>query len=154
MELKYRVWCEYEIDGKIETSMESPESWFLLTQGGKLWSYGPLQKPQPLGKEYIKAIPLLYTGLKDLDGEEIYKGDLIQNESGRICEVKWSEKHGQWDASVKIIVENDNASGFSPEEWHHAVKIIGNIYENSDLLKECNDGGRRAGGERERGEDR
>lgn len=137
MELEYRVYCEFEVDGELHKSMESPASWFLLTQTGKLWSYDPGQAPRPLEKEYKKAIPLFYTGRKDLNGKKIYEGDLIQNESGRICEVKWHKKCGRWDAFIKTIVENDNASGFSPEEWCHAVKVIGNIYENSDPLKEC-----------------
>ena len=141
MELEYRVYCEFEVNGELHKSMESSASWFLLTQTGKLWSHGPGETPRPLEKEYTKAIPLFYTGFKDLSSKKIYEGDLIRNGSGRICEVKWNEKCGRWDALVKTIVENDNASGFSPEDWHYAVKAIGNIYENADLLKECNDGG-------------
>lgn len=132
-ENKFRVYCEFEINGELHKSMESPASWFLLTQTGELWSYDPGEAPRPLEKEYTKAIPLFYTGFRDLDCNEIYKGDLIQNESGRICEVGWNKECGRWDAYVKRTVKNDNANGFSPKEWHRFVRIIGNIYENLEF---------------------
>ncbi len=75
-------------------------------------------------------LPLFYTGLKDKRGNEIYQGDLIKNESGRICEVKWLHGSGRWDAFVRKVVEGDDPSGFNPEEWWRCVEIIGNIYEN------------------------
>jgi len=40
-ENKFRVYCEIEFEGKITKSMESPASWFLMTQTGKLWTYDP-----------------------------------------------------------------------------------------------------------------
>lgn len=134
-EIKFRVWCEFEFEGKIETSMESPASWFLLSQTGKLWDCEPLVAPRPLGKEYIKAIPLFFTGFKDKDEKEIYKGDLIQNFYGRICEVVWDGAFGRWDAVVRKTARNDNASGFKPEDWQRGVRVVGNKYENLELLE-------------------
>ncbi len=131
-ENKFRVYCEFEVNGELHKSMESPASWFLLTQTGKLWSYDPGEAPRPLEKEYKKAIPLFYTGLKDKREEEVYQGDLIKNESGRICEVKWLRSYGRWDAFVRKVVEGDSPIGFNPEDWWRCVYIIGNIYENPE----------------------
>ena len=130
-EIKFRVWCEFEVDGELHISMESPASWFLLTQGGKLWSCAPLISPQPLGKEYKKAIPLFYTGLKDKNGKEIYEGDVIKF---------W---HNAFDFEgigilAKVIFM---ASAFRFEYGGNAIvahsvcEIVGNVYENPELLK-------------------
>ncbi len=132
----FRVYCEFEFEGKIIKSMESPASWFLLTQTGKLWTYNPGEAPRPLGKEYKIAIPLFYTGKGDKGGKEIYEGDLIQNETGRICEVVWCDGSAQWDALFRKLAKDDNSHGFSPDKWSCCVKIIGNKWENSELLKE------------------
>lgn len=81
-----------------------------------------------------ELIWLQYTGLKDRGDREAYEADLIQNEYGRICEIAWCQSHGQWDAKIRKAINNDKPNGFSPEEWWHSVKIIGNIYENPELM--------------------
>ena len=124
-EKKFRVWCEFEIDGKIETSMESPASWFLLTQTGKLWEYGPTTSPQPLSKRYRKAIPLFYVGREDRDGKEMYEGDIIA--------LQFRDKE-----PTNIVIRN-----FIEDTFHLIdelgygdtnCKVVGNIYENPELL--------------------
>ena len=60
-----------------------------------------------------------YTGLKDKNGKEIYEGDIIQ----RYNEGK----------KVETIVANMPYIYF--EKWVCFGEIIGNIYENSELLK-------------------
>lgn len=129
-EVKFRVWDEYNkkwIYFSVETLFSDLLNKKKRPEIVELWH----------ARNYELRI-YRYTGLKDKDNKEIYEGDLIRNESGRVCEVKWCQSYGQWDAFVKIIVENDNASGFSPEVWQYSVKKIGDIYENSELLKECN----------------
>ena len=74
-----------------------------------------------------------YTNLKDKDGNEIYKDDLIQNESGRICKVTWHIYC--WDAEIAKSESGDNAIGFSPPEWSRHVVKIGNVYENQELME-------------------
>lgn len=70
-----------------------------------------------------------YTGLKDKNGKEIYEGDII-NSSMRFCAygtVVFSEKLGAWVSFVKE--HNDILLSELI-----GVEILGNIYENPELL--------------------
>jgi len=87
--------------------------------------------------DYPNMIPMQYTGIEDKSGKEIYEGDLIQNEYGRICEVVWMEHAGCWDAHVRKFGAESKGGhlGFQNNEWPRHVIIIGNIYENPELLE-------------------
>jgi len=71
-----------------------------------------------------------YVGLKDENGKEVYEGDIIKSQFLR--------KNGI------IKYANDKVcfmAKISTNEWHfisdlYDLEIIGNIYENSELLKE------------------
>lgn len=69
-----------------------------------------------------------YTGLKDMDGKEIYEGDILF-ESFR-------------EEYFKVVFENGSfraeADGYSLdlEDYDDICEVVGNIYENSELLKE------------------
>ena len=131
-ENKFRVYCEFEFEGEIVKTMESSASWFLMTQTGKLWTYGPGEIPRPLEKEYKKAIPLFYTGRKDKDGAEIYKGDIIKWQAGY-----YKAKRNQTVIDSVIFEEGC----FKTKKYKMPIaaipdcKIIGNIYESPKLLK-------------------
>jgi hypothetical protein len=69
-------------------------------------------------------ILMQYTGLKDKKGKEIYEGDIV--------------KEREWKQEIRWSIEN---SGFWVGTSYHLnmrtaqeIEIIGNIYENKELL--------------------
>ena len=67
-----------------------------------------------------------YTGLKDKNVKEIYEGDVVINGSGHISEepfvVEWEYCHDDGAGYLNLM--------YAPE----CVEVIGNIYENPDLI--------------------
>jgi len=71
-----------------------------------------------------------YTGLKDKNSKEIYEGDILQWCNTTIVKTKWvvESTNGGWYPFIEQMLTN-RPSGF---------EVIGNIYENPELLKADN----------------
>ena len=69
-----------------------------------------------------------YTGLKDKNGKEIYEGDLLALKEG-VGEVRYEAP------SYKVWVHNYRGLEPFPDDFDGYVwEVIGNIYENPELL--------------------
>jgi len=101
------------------------------------------------------VIPMQYTGLKDKDGRGIYEGDIIrhtrfnwsaegysEHQTNLILAaiVSWDEERCAFRAEGKLEEGGGFGWGFPLGSDKRAdrteVEVIGNIYENPELLKE------------------
>jgi hypothetical protein len=70
-----------------------------------------------------------YTGLPDTNGKEIYEGDIYNMGDRNILYVVL------WRDSGLIGKQISSSSYAGLEHWQDKIEIIGNIYENPELLK-------------------
>lgn len=88
--------------------------------------------------EHITAYPdeielMQSTGLKDKNGKEIFEGDIVDYK-GREAVIKW---HGSYASLIYRFVDGlqERVSEWEPLflAYYH-FEVIGNIYENKELL--------------------
>ena len=141
-ELKFRVW-----DGEL-MHYNARVGGFDETRPTVYKCCGMISKwvnVEPLSDKEI----MQYTGLMDKNGKEIYEGDIIQSKSemvrlvtneptGRIAiknyTVRWEHEIARWgrfkDGKFELL------SGLKKEYLDQWYTVIGNIYENPELIGE------------------
>ncbi len=91
-------------------------------------------------KKGNELIWMQFTGLKDKNGKEIFEGDIVIHKNGYKYIVEFSEINAKWclvqprkeDGNVLEGVYTGGIDG--QDIWR--CEVIGNIYENPELLEE------------------
>ena len=73
-----------------------------------------------------------YTGLHDKNGKEIYEGDIIKVKmyDGKYENYKIVFRNAEFEA-----INEDDTNFIATDVWNIYTEVIGNIYENPELLE-------------------
>ena len=131
-EIKFRAWTEFE-----------PEITKGSRRGEMSKSFGVLDDTREFSKNNIL---MQYTGLKDKNGVEIYEGDILadvdepepcihkvywENDALRFNILTLVDDEGNWDSGIY-----DELSEGAEKGKTKYFEVIGNIYENPELIKD------------------
>lgn len=76
-----------------------------------------------------------YTGLKDKTDVEVYEGDIVHVEDRGKCVICYDSHQLKYKAvPVSLYLANAGNGGWTGFEIKYWYPVIGNIYENVDLL--------------------
>jgi uncharacterized phage protein (TIGR01671 family) len=150
-EIKFRAWdskekiMSYVTDIKWEDldSSDDPSEEEIIGKNGVGKMDVATQKIAWIHPGFGKDALMQYTGFKDCNGKEIYEGDVVKDVEERgghhfeppeievlIGKVEFQEDGSWW---IKDIFNNDDLQLF---ECAGHCEVVGNIYENKDLLKD------------------
>lgn len=82
-----------------------------------------------------------FTGVKDSEGKDVYEGDVIEYDNGTKAEVIFKDGgfcgyDGWANSSDEAYLKIDSTISGPFNEKDFEIKVIGNIYENPELLEE------------------
>jgi len=121
---KFRVW---DIDQKYYLNQDGEYCFYL--------NHNDFQFPVPLSeclRDTKRYIVQQFTGLTDTNNKEIYEGDILTNEFVNPENQTVIYENGKFTVTNITIGCNDLFDEISQSAVH---RIIGNIFENPELLK-------------------
>ena len=91
-----------------------------------------------IGREVLEDTIGQFTGLHDKNGKEIYEGDIAKVEKIDLAQIIWDEDRMAW--GIKPINDFYFDSPLLADNTDLELEIIGNIYENPELLERSSNG--------------
>lgn len=89
-----------------------------------------------------RVILLQYTGLKDKNGVEIYEGDFLMAGDAYLGVIKYHSTRAQFIGKNigETFQEDEYDTLYTKNGRFNSAKVIGNIYENPELLEDLKNG--------------
>ena len=131
MEYKFKAWVKPVIeDGEVVYTGCMVDVWGIDFKRRKIIYYEPFDLLPTIGtKEELSfdEIELLpYIGLNDINGIEIYKGEILK---------LTHEREDFKNENAKIVVEIPKIYSVMSNPYNHSFEIIGSVYTNPELLE-------------------
>ena len=133
-DIKFRLWSKI---GKKFIETDNPDLDFVINNNGYLYSieycYGETCILPQMDTEVLQ-----FTGLKDRNGKEIYEGDILKYNfpyDGRLKHVS-PVKFLETEASFGIKDIYGNEIPLYRITANNYFEVVGNIYENPELLED------------------
>jgi uncharacterized phage protein (TIGR01671 family) len=121
-QIKFRAW---DVEHKVITPVANISFGDDGSAETSVFETAPKQKHYRGLVDGENGILMRFTGLKDKNGKEIYEGDIVKRSFGRVHDIVWHE----FTASFRI------GRYAITEMVFQKMEVVGNIYENPDLLK-------------------
>ena len=133
-DIKFRLWSKI---GKKFIKTDDPDLNFVINSDGYLYSienfYGEIYVSLQLD-----IVVLQFTGLQDINGKDIYEGDILKYNfpyDGRLKHVR-PVKFLETEASFGIKDIYGNEIPLYRITANNYFEVVGNIYENPELLED------------------
>ena len=128
-EIKFRVWCKQteEMHAVERLGFDNGELWYIEDEDR--------ETEPPYFPDRNDSVLMQYTGLKDKNGKEIYEGDILTKVKNSSLDlyVSWCQDECYYD------LRSLSGVPFKKLTKNNVIKseVIGNIYENAELLEEA-----------------
>jgi len=134
--IKFRAWYKNNEEMCEVIHYNSPSETLVILCKSTSTIY--MDSTQPIVSKMLpfrKVELMQYTGLKDKNGKEIYEGDILHQDAFWDIYIVWDDKHSRFAylCTDWVVTQGDPISILSDQL--SKFEVIGNIYENPELLK-------------------
>ena len=128
-EIKFRAWLKY---GKEIVDVEEID---FMNEVINYIDNDYENNEQEIIGAYFENIELMqYTELKDKNNKEIYEGDIVKLRANHgIGVIKY---YDEWGAFIVEYIKPRPLAVLGMNYYKEDIEVIGNIYENPELIKE------------------
>jgi uncharacterized phage protein (TIGR01671 family) len=129
-EIKFRAW-----DGNNMIGFDSVK--YLVEFDGTIWeNEGEYEHDRLMERPTFTLMQ--FTGLRDKNDKEVYEGDIVTMLSynyQHMNNYKWEVRYNPEGMMFKFYYSDGKKECYEDIYGWHSFEIIGNVYENPELLK-------------------